>query len=108
MLDEPTAALSHAEVERLFEWLRNLRSNGVGVIYVSHRLQEVVDLTDRISIFRDGRLVCTQPTRGTSTNDMVEIMSGNGLSRPGAAKSDSPVAQEQGQLALQVRNISCG
>ncbi len=59
VLDEPNSALSKRESERLFDVLRQLRSEGVTVIYVSHRLREVLDLADRITVMRDGRIVET-------------------------------------------------
>lgn len=77
ILDEPTAALSNRETERLFEWLRRLRRRGVGVIYISHRLEEVARLADRVTILRDGRTVCTRATDSITTDDMVAWMTGD-------------------------------
>jgi ribose transport system ATP-binding protein len=57
MLDEPTASLSEAEARRLFQIVRNLRENGMAILYVSHRLEEVFDLADVITVFRDGQMV---------------------------------------------------
>ncbi len=76
ILDEPTAALSSRETEKLFDWLGKLRSQGVGIIYISHRLDEVSRLTDRVTILRDGRYVCTQQTADLSTDKMVDLMTG--------------------------------
>ena len=60
MLDEPTASLSEAETEALFATLRRLRGQGVGIIYISHRLEEISRLADRITVLRDGRSIGTQ------------------------------------------------
>ena len=76
ILDEPTAALSAAESETLFEWLDRLRDDGVGVVYISHRLDEVARLADRITVLRDGQHVGTFAAEDCSTDRMVELMSG--------------------------------
>lgn len=76
ILDEPTAALSPAESESLFQWLDHLRDDGVGIIYISHRLDEVARIADQISVLRDGQLVGTFDPGDCSTQRMVELMSG--------------------------------
>ena len=77
ILDEPTAALSSAETQTLFKWLRRLREAGVGLIYISHRLEEVAGIADRLTVLRDGRCVCTRETSDVTTDEMVELMSGD-------------------------------
>ncbi len=62
ILDEPTAALSHGEIDRLFTWLRGLQQTGVGIVYISHRLAEVQQITTRATFLRDGRNVGTYAT----------------------------------------------
>ena len=76
ILDEPTAALSDHDATRLFEVLRDLRSQGVAVLYVSHRLPEVLALADRISVLRDGRLVATLEGATASEEKLVRLMVG--------------------------------
>lgn len=76
ILDEPTAALSSGETERLFDCLTELRNQGIGVIYISHRLDEVSQLSDRVTVLRDGEAVCTRDTSATTTDEMIELMSG--------------------------------
>ncbi|QDT02248.1 Ribose import ATP-binding protein RbsA [Rubripirellula lacrimiformis] len=76
ILDEPTAALSHGETETLFIWLDQLRSQGVGIIYISHRLDEVIRMTDRITVLRDGKHVITRDTDGVTHDQMVDLMTG--------------------------------
>ena len=61
-MDEPTAALSALEVERLFRQVRRLAASGVAVLFVSHRLDEVFTLSDRITVLRDGQHISTKPT----------------------------------------------
>jgi ABC-type sugar transport system ATPase subunit len=79
ILDEPTASLSEPEVERLFTHLNRLRAEGVAILYVSHRLDEIIKLTDRVAVFRDGGLVATYPTADTTVSRMVKAMVGRPL-----------------------------
>jgi ABC-type sugar transport system ATPase subunit len=76
ILDEPTASLSEPEVERLFKHLERWRRAGVAILYVSHRLDEIVKLTDRVAVLRDGELVATYPTRETDARRLVRDMVG--------------------------------
>ena len=71
VLDEPTAALPEADVERLLATLRRLRASGIGIIYVTHRLDEVFRIADRVTVLRDGRRVATVATRETTPDDLV-------------------------------------
>ena len=105
ILDEPTAALSNAESERLFGWLSELRDQGVGIIYVSHRLTEAAQLTDRVTVLRDGKLVCTRQTSEITTDDMVDLMSGDTNT---ASQSDDFRSFATPSVALRVEGISCG
>ncbi len=77
ILDEPTAALSSAESDSLFQWLDKLKQEGVGIIYISHRLDEVSQISDRISFLRDGQMIGTYPTAELTTDEMVELMTGD-------------------------------
>jgi ribose transport system ATP-binding protein len=77
ILDEPTAALSLKETETLFERLAEFRSAGVGVVYISHRLEEIRRLTDRIAILRDGQLVAQHQTHECTTEQMIYLMAGD-------------------------------
>ena len=76
VLDEPTAALPAAEVDRLFGILRRLRDGGVGVVLVSHDLDEVLDVADHVSVLRDGRLVASVPRSGLDHDRLVELIVG--------------------------------
>ena len=77
VLDEPTASLPAADVARLFEVIRDLRQKGVGMIYVSHRLDEVMEISDSMVIMRDGRLVAECATQGMQAKALVELIVGN-------------------------------
>ena len=79
LMDEPTAALTPAEVERLFKIVRGLRDRGVAVVFVSHRLPEVFDISDRITVLRDGNFIGTKPTGETSPEEIIRMMVGREL-----------------------------
>ena len=79
-MDEPTAALADHEVELLYTLVNRLRDRGIAVLYVSHRLREVFDLADRITVLKDGALVTSRPTSQFTTDDLVRSMVGRPLS----------------------------
>ena len=80
LMDEPTSALTDAEVERLFRIIASMRERGVGVVYVSHRLEEIFRVSDRIMVLRDGRHVATRPRETLSEADLIRLMVGRPLS----------------------------
>ena len=77
VLDEPTASLPMADVQRMFALLRQLRERGVAMIYVSHRLDEIMDISDRAAVMRDGKLVGTRVTQEASAAELVELIVGS-------------------------------
>jgi L-arabinose transport system ATP-binding protein len=79
-LDEPTSSLSDEEVERLFGLVRRLRDEGVAIIYVSHRIKEILRLCDRVAILRDGRLIAVRPAAELTDAEIVRLMVGRELS----------------------------
>lgn len=81
VLDEPTAALGSHETEQLFTWLRHLRGQGVGIVFISHRLDEVAAISDRVTVLRDGAHVGTWPADELSADDAVAAMTGENLSQ---------------------------
>ncbi|MFI4874605.1 MAG: sugar ABC transporter ATP-binding protein [Blastopirellula sp. JB062] len=112
ILDEPTAALSASEAESLFVRLHQLRDQGVGIIYISHRLDEVSRLADRLTVLRDGQYVGTYATADLSTDQMVDLMTGELRNPPIAAatppRDDRPNEQKPRPYALQVERLSGG
>jgi ribose transport system ATP-binding protein len=79
ILDEPTATLTSKEVERLFEILRRLKSKGVTILYISHRLHEIGEIGDRVTVLRDGQLVATRPLAGLTIPEIVHMMVGRSI-----------------------------
>ncbi|MDA7632654.1 sugar ABC transporter ATP-binding protein [bacterium] len=83
VMDEPTASLSEKETEVLFEKIRQLRKNGVSVLYVSHRLHEIFELADRVTVFRDGLWVSTDPCDAIDEGTLIQRMVGRSIGWPG-------------------------
>ena len=96
ILDEPTSSLTERETEKLFEIINQLKSRGVGVIYISHRLGEVFQIAQRVTVLRDGKVVGSLPVREASEDMLVRMMVGRDLSRlfTEAKVSDAPVRLE--------------
>jgi ribose transport system ATP-binding protein len=103
MMDEPTAALNAAEVDRLFEIILTMKRQGVAVLYVSHRLNEVFRIADRITVLRDGSRVDTRPLAGLSEDDVVTMMLGRALTRQAVAAAPSDAKR---LTALSVRDLA--
>jgi ribose transport system ATP-binding protein len=101
ILDEPTASLTERETGRLFELIAKLKSEGVGIIYVSHRMREIRALADRITVLRDGRLVKTLDADGVADGELVELMTGR--------KIDvlfPKILHAPGEVAVDVENLA--
>ncbi len=81
ILDEPTAAISRHEIAVLFDVLRRLRTRGVGMIYISHRLEEIEQIGDRVTVFRDGRKIATHPVGEIDTEQIIELMVGRPMTQ---------------------------
>ena len=79
IMDEPTASLASSEVERLFELIGRLRDEGISIIYISHRLEEISQIADRVSILRDGRMVATEDVADVSIDRIIGHMTGEQL-----------------------------
>jgi ABC-type sugar transport system ATPase subunit len=102
IMDEPTAALNSAEVDRLFEIIGELRSRGVAVLYVSHRLSEIFRIADRVTVLRDGRRVGTRPIGELAERDVITMMLGRELEAHELHKA----AASEVQPALAVRDLT--
>ena len=76
VMDEPTATLSSQEVDRLFDIIRDLKSRGIGIIYISHRLEEVFQIADRVMVMRDGEHIATKPVQNLTREHLIEMMVG--------------------------------
>jgi D-xylose transport system ATP-binding protein len=101
VLDEPTAALTDAEVESLFRILNKLRSQSVAMVYISHKLDEVFHISDRITVLRDGRTVGTERTSDLDEGRVIARMVGREVG------DIFPVADhERGEVALEIKNLS--
>lgn len=103
ILDEPTAALTGPETERLFDQIRSLRSAGVGLIYISHRLEEIQQIADRITVLRDGKVVATREAAEITSADMVRLMVGRDLGSARKRQNTAP-----GPEALRVEQLRAG
>ena len=101
VLDEPTAALTEAEVETLFEILQNLTARGVGIIYISHKLDEVFSIADRITVLRDGQTVRTEPKSSLTKDKVIAAMVGREVGNIFPTPH-----HELGPVALEVRGLT--
>lgn len=81
ILDEPTASLTEKETEKLFSFVRRAQEDGVGIVYISHRIQEFRQIADRITVLRDGRLIDTVNARDVSERALVELMTGRSIDK---------------------------
>ena len=107
ILDEATSALDSGQVELLFAALRRLRDEGTAIIFVSHRLEEIFAIADRITVLKNGEYVATVPAAGTTTNDLVQLMVGRQMEDVFPPKP--PVAEVlAAPVVLSVRNLSSG
>jgi ribose transport system ATP-binding protein len=103
ILDEPTAALTGTEIEQLFDNIRRLQGEGVGTVYVSHRMDEIRRIADRITVMRDGRHVGTHNAGDVTPAALVREMVGHALPEQGGVPKGPP-----GKVALRVRNLRAG
>ncbi len=100
IMDEPTAPLTNREVGFLYEVIARLKARGVTIIYISHRLKEIFDLCDRVTVLRDGDLVATQETSATTEGELVRMMVGRTVER------NHPAATARaGEVLLEVRSL---
>ena len=105
ILDEGTSALGGQEVQRLFELLRGLRPEGKAVVFISHRMSEIRELVDRMSVFRNGRDVGTVPADQADENEIVEMMLGQRVEQ---SFPERVSLDEQAETVLETRNLHAG
>ncbi|MBP7525723.1 MAG: sugar ABC transporter ATP-binding protein [Propionivibrio sp.] len=103
IMDEPTSALTEREIAELFRIVRDLRNQGCAIVYISHRLDELKEITDRVSIFRDGRFVATRHFAETTLDEIIAMMVGREI------KEKFPHLQvDKGRKILEVSNLDSG
>lgn len=101
IMDEPTSALTDAEVERLFRVIEDLRQDGVTILYISHKMDEIFRLSDRITVLRDGRLVRTLPRTETNPKQVAHLMVGREIESVHLGEGRAP-----GETVLEVQGLS--
>jgi rhamnose transport system ATP-binding protein len=102
IMDEPTASLTQKEQHLLFAVVRDLRASGVGVVYISHRLEEIFALADRVTVLRDGESVGTNPVNDLTESQMIQLMVGREVSA-----LYPPAEGEPGEVVLSLENVGC-
>jgi rhamnose transport system ATP-binding protein len=103
ILDEPTASLSEEDTQNLFNVIRGLRERGVGMIYISHRLEELPVIADRVTVLRDGRAIDTRFMSEVNRQELIQLMVGRELSAVFPKKE-----VEMGAVVLELRGLCCG
>jgi ribose transport system ATP-binding protein len=111
ILDEPTTALTETEIKELFDIVRGLRQKGTAIVYISHRMNEIMEIADRITVMRDGETVATLNTKETCMDEIIQAMIGRAIyEKPktdSAVKPDAPVVLEvKGLCSHKVKNVS--
>ena len=100
-MDEPSATLTDHELQNLFDLIRSLKARGVGIIYISHRMEEIFDICDRVTVFRDGRYVGTRLIQQTNREEIIRMMVGRELN-----ESIPKRAAPRGEPLLEVRGLT--
>ncbi len=104
IMDEPTAALTNTEIDELFRIIRTLRAQGVGVVHISHRLEELRQISDRVTVMRDGRFVATVETAAVSIDEIISMMVGRVIYQEAPQVPETP----DPEIVLEVRGLSRG
>jgi rhamnose transport system ATP-binding protein len=102
ILDEPTASLSQQDADRLLDLVEKLRADGVGILYISHRLEEVLRIADRVTVFRDGGYIGTYAQRDVDRSRLIQLMAGRDL-----AEMFPKTTASIGDVVLEARNLTC-
>lgn len=101
VFDEPTSSLTDKEVEHLFRIIAELKRRGCGIIYISHKMEEILQISDEITVMRDGQWIATHPAAEMSMESMIRLMVGRELTSRFPEKTNHP-----GEVSLEVENIS--
>ena len=102
IMDEPTAALTNSETEILFDVVRKLKSQGVSIIYISHRMEEIFELCDRITVLRDGKYIDTKKISETDMADVIRMMIGREIGERFPERE-----HEVGDVVFEVKGLNC-
>lgn len=105
ILDEPTAALTQTEIEELFKIMGDLKAKGIGMIYISHRMDEIKRISDRVTVMRDGEYVGTVDTDKTTKDEIIQMMIGRVVYEDPKQKSNVP---DDAEVVLEVKNLCSG
>ena len=101
IMDEPTAPLTVAEVGILLDIVRTLKAEGVTIIYISHRLEEIFEICDRVSVFRDGKYITTKDVADTTRPELIKLMVGREMTETYPQRETAP-----GEVALEIKHLS--
>ncbi len=103
VMDEPTSALNETEVAHLFSVIADLKKHGVGIVYITHKMDEVKQIADRITVMRDGQYIDTLPQQGTPISKIISLMVGRELAHAGRAETKA-----DGEVVLRVTDLNAG
>ena len=101
VFDEPTSSLTEEEVEHLFRIINMLRDRGCGIIYISHKMKEILRISDDVTIMRDGQWIATKPAKDLTMNEIIKLMVGRELNNQFPPKTNTP-----GEVALEVEHLT--
>ncbi|MBP1886249.1 sugar ABC transporter ATP-binding protein [Sinorhizobium mexicanum] len=101
IMDEPTSALTEREVAHLFEIIRDLRSQGIGIVYITHKMNELFEIADEFSVFRDGKYIGTHASSNVTRDDIIRMMVGREITQM-FPKEEVPI----GDVVLSVKNLT--
>ena len=101
ILDEPTSSLTENEVKHLFKIIRKLQGSGIGIVYISHKMEEITEICDEITILRDGKWVTTEKVKDLNTDQIINLMVGRDLTNRFPDKTNKP-----GEVILEVENLT--
>lgn len=102
VLDEPTSSLTESEVDKLFEIINKLRKQGVGIIYISHKMEEILSISDFVTVMRDGKFIDCKPASELSKDEIIKLMVGRKIDAA-SLKTDEYI---QDEVMLEVKNLS--
>lgn len=101
VLDEPTSSLTTEEVNHLFKIINKLRDRGCGIIYISHKMEEILEISDDVTIMRDGKWIDTLEAKGLTTDKIIKLMVGRDLTNRFPPKTNTP-----GEIIMEVKNLT--